>query len=134
MREALDRSYRQVDGTSDAESRQRLDIQGKVADFVGYDSQHGRWLIAESKGGDMYKATQQLENTMNGLLNKTGFQPADVDLRIYTSANNYQRLLTDPRGLGWYFVRDGYLGWMNEADEWVWATINGVRVSVQVSP
>ena len=85
VREALARNYRQVYGTSDAEIRQRLDIQGKVADFIGYDSQHERWLIAESKGGDMLKAVEQLQNTMKGVLDKTGVQAVDILSLIHIS-------------------------------------------------
>jgi RHS repeat-associated protein len=134
VREMLSRRYQQAFGVSDAEIRTNLGIQGKTADFVGYNSGNGRWLIAESKGSDIDMAIKQLQNTMNGLLNKTGFQPGDIDLRVYTNTSNYQRLFNSPGGLGGYLVRDGFLGYTTEAGEWVWQLINGIRVSVQAVP
>jgi len=134
VREALARNYEQVYGTSDAEIRQGLNLQGKVADFVGYNSQYGRWLIAESKGGDMLKAVEQLQNTMKGVLDKTGVQAVDIDLRIYTNAGNLQRLLGSEMGLGGYRVRDGFLGFISDSGEWIWEMINGVRIAIQVHP
>jgi hypothetical protein len=134
VRQSLSRDYQQVYGASDAEIRHGLGIQGKVADFVGYNSQQGRWLVAESKGGDMYKAVQQVQNTMQGVLNKSGATPSNVDLRIYTSPSNMQRLLGSDVGLSGYRVRDGFLGYINESGQWVWELINGVRVSVQMHP
>ena len=134
MRQSLAGDYQQVYGASDVEIRRGLGIQGKVADFVGYNSQQGRWLIAESKGSDMYKAVQQLQNTMQGVINKTGATASNVDLRIYTSSSNMQRLLGSDIGLGGYRVREGFLGYINESGQWVWELINGVRVSVQVNP
>ncbi len=134
VRQSLANDYQQVYGASDAEIRQGLGIQGKVADFVGYNSQQGRWLVAESKGGDTYKAIQQLQNTMQGVINKTGATASTVDLRVYTSSSNMQRLLGSDVGLGGYRVRDGFLGYINESGQWVWQLISGVRVSVQVHP
>lgn len=134
VRQSLARDYQQVYGAFDAEIRQGLGIQGKVADFVGYNSQQGRWLIAESKGSDMFKAVEQLQSTMQGVLNKTGVQAVDIDLRIYTNTGNLQRLLGSEMGLGGYRVRDGFLGFISESGEWIWEMINGVRISVQVHP
>ena len=134
VRESLARNYQQVYGTSDTEIRQGLGLQGKIADFVGYNSQQGRWLIAESKGSDMYKAVKQLQNTMQGVINKAGATTSNVDLRIYTSSSNMQRLVDSNLSLGGYRVREGFLGYINESGQWVWELINGVRVSVQVHP
>ena len=132
VRQSLARDYQQVYGASDAEIRQGLGIQGKVADFVGYNSQQGRWLIAESKGSDMYKAVEQLQNTMQGVLNKTGATTANVDLRIYTNTQSYQRLLTTTPVQGGWTVQNGVLGWWGEANQFVPMIINGVQVLVNV--
>ena len=82
----------------------------------------------------MLKAVEQLQNTMKGVLDKTGVQAVDIDLRIYTNAGNLQRLLGSEMGLGGYRVRDGFLGFISESGEWIWEMINGVRIGVQVHP
>ena len=132
VREMLRGRYQQSFGESDAEIRANLGMQGKTADFVGYNAGNGRWLIAESKGGDMYKAVEQLQNTMQGLLNKTGFQPVDIDLHVYTDAQNFQRLLTTTPVQGGWTLQNGVLGWWNEANQFVPMLINGVQVLVRV--
>jgi hypothetical protein len=132
VRQSLANDYQQVYGASDAEIRQGLGIQGKVADFVGYNSQQGRWLIAESKGSDMYKAVEQLQNTMQGVLNKGGAATANVDLRIFTNEQSYQRLLTTTPVQGGWTVQNGVLGWWGEANQFVPMIINGVQVLVNV--
>ncbi|MFZ1707913.1 MAG: hypothetical protein WAW20_04885 [Anaerolineae bacterium] len=132
VRQSLTRDYRQDYGVSDAEIRQSLGIQGKVADFVGYNSQQGRWLIAESKGSDIDGAVSQLSNTMNGVLQRTGVAASAVELRIYMSASQYQRLLADNIG-GWR-VQDGYLGWLDDIGQWYWANVNGIRILVEQAP
>ena len=132
VRESLARNYQQVYGTSDTEIRQGLGLQGKIADFVGYNSQQGRWLIAESKGSDMYKAVEQLQNTMQGVINKAGATTSNVDLRIYTNAQSYQRLLTTTPIQGGWTVQNGVLGWWGETNQFVPMIINGVQVIVSV--
>jgi RHS repeat-associated protein len=132
VRQSLANDYQQVYGASDAEIRQGLGIQGKVADFVGYNSQQGRWLIAESKGSDIDGAVSQLGNTMNGVLQRTGAAANTVELRIYMSTSQYQRLLSDNIG-GWR-VQDGYLGWLDDVGQWYWANVNGIRILVEQAP
>jgi hypothetical protein len=84
-------------GSTDAQIKKRLGIKGRCADFVGYHPKEGKWLICESKGGDMDTAYEQLKNTMNGLLAKEPASNGKTDLRIYTSPHNYQKLTQEPR-------------------------------------
>lgn len=131
LREALSKTYNQVYGATDAEIRRGLGITGKTADFLGYNAQQNRWLIAESKGGDLDKAFKQLTNTANGLLNKAPDAVGKLDLRIYMNQTQYNKLVQG--GLPGWRVQDGFLGWIDEAEQWVYATVNGVRISVQAA-
>ena len=131
VRDVLARSYEQRFGVTDQEIRTNLGLTGKATDFVGYNAQRGRWLIAESKGADLDSAFSQLGNTMTGLLRYTGSAANNVELHVYMNANQYQRLLAG--NLGGWRARDGYLGWLNETGEWVWAEINGVRILAEAA-
>ena len=129
LRDMLSKTYNQRFGTTDAEIRKGLGISGKTADFLGYNAQQNRWLIAESKGGDLGKAYQQLTNTAQGLLSKVPEATGNLDLRIYMNATQYGKLT---QGLlpGWR-ANNGYLGWLDESDQFVYAIINGAKVLVQ---
>src|SRR5712692_5165517 len=70
VRAALARQYTQPYGATDNAIRNALGMRGPTADFVGHNAQTGRWLIAESKGSDLWKAYEQLQNTAKGLLTK----------------------------------------------------------------
>src|SRR5215203_3988123 len=83
--------YQQPYGTTDAEIRRNLGISGKCADFVGYHSGRGMWLIAESKGGNIYGIEAQLENTLRGLLHIEPEAMEGIELRLYTSTRQYAR-------------------------------------------
>lgn len=122
--------YEQPYGSTDSEIRQRLGITGRCADFVGYRLQDGKWLISESKGSDMDTAYYQLTNTMEGLLAKEPTARGKVDLHIYTSPPNYERLTQDARGLGGNQLRDGFLGNYDTRQVWHYTEIDGVRVRV----
>jgi hypothetical protein len=111
-----------------------LGIKGRVADFLGYNADTGKWLIAESKGNDFGRALTQLQNTMDGLLSKESTAMGNTELRIYTNSAQYQRLLEDPNGVSGYFMKDGFLGWYEGGKDWVYAEINGARVSVLQAP
>jgi len=131
LREALSKTYDQVYGSTDAEIRRGLGITGKTADFLGYEAQQGRWLIAESKGGDLDKAFKQLTNTANGLINKVPDAASKLDLRIYMNQIQYDKLVQGDLS-GWR-VQHGLLGWTDEAGKWVHATVNGARILVQAA-
>lgn len=126
----LNEGYTQPYGASDDQIRKGLRIRGKCADFVGYHTQQGRWLIAESKGSNMDAAYYQLMNTMKGLLAKEPTSKGKTDLQIYTSHDNYKRLIEDERGLSGSRLRDGLLGYFDESKIWHYAEIQGVRIQV----
>ena len=131
VRQLLAKQYEQRYGASDEVIRSTLGIKGKVADFVGYNAKQNRWLIAESKGSDLGAAFEQLENTASALVK---LQPhARLELRLYLDAKNFQTLSQGGKISGWT-IRDGTLGWYNEADEFVHAMIEGIKVLVQVAP
>lgn len=122
--------YTQPYGTSDVEIRQQLGITGKCADFVGYHPELARWRIAESKGSDMDAAYYQLINTAAGLIARVSRAGGKIDLRIYTSPQNYFRMLKNPRGLSGNRLRNGFLGNYVNDQVWRYAEIKGVRISV----
>jgi len=80
--------YQQPYGTTDAEIRRRLGITGKCADFVGYHPEQGRWLVAESKGGDIEAAYLQIANTLQGLLARETAAVGNTELQISSAHNN----------------------------------------------
>jgi hypothetical protein len=83
----------------------------------------------------MAKAISQLQNTIKGLLGKNPGAAGNIDLRIYTNSAQYQKLLQEPNGLAGYQLRDGFLGWMDEAtNSWQYAEINGMRIGVSSVP
>jgi hypothetical protein len=132
--------YEQPFGSSDAEIRTSLNIQDKTADFVGYNRAADRWLVAESKGSDIRGAVDQLGNTVKALFNTdAGATARNTEIRLYTSPEQFSKALQNPEssnGLGGYFSRDGYLGYYNEANEWIYQTINDLdlRIVVQIAP
>jgi hypothetical protein len=125
-----EQGYEQPYGTSDAEIRQTLGISGKCADFVGYDLKRRRWLIAESKGGDIDSAYYQLKNTMQGLLLAEPEARGKTDLHIYTSPENYDVMQNKETGLGGNRLRNSYLGYFDEKRKWHYVEIEGARVRV----
>jgi len=134
LRSLLAREYEQKYGETDSAIRTNLGIRGKVADFLGYNGKSNRWLIAESKGGDIDSAYKQLSNTMKGLLGKESGSAGNIDLRIYSNANQFSKLTgTDGLG-GWRVNSEGLLGWLDEYNRWNYAEIQGVRVTVQSAP
>jgi hypothetical protein len=129
----LSRQYEQRYGDTDSAIRTNLGLKGRVADFVGYNTRTNRWLIAESKRSDIGRAVTQLENTMQGLAGREPSSVGRIDLRIYTSSSHYARLAGD--GLGGYRVNgEGFLGWPDEAGNWIYELINSARVSIQTAP
>jgi hypothetical protein len=135
VRDALtQQGYRQPFGTTDQEVAKNLGIKGKVADFVGYNDDIDTWLIAESKGGDMQKAVTQLENTTEALIAREG--SIKVDLKIYTRPEQYAKFAQEPDGLAGYRLDEhGYLGWNDQTtNQWHYAEIDGIKISVHVAP
>ena len=127
------RGYQQVHGMNDSEIARNLGIRGKVADFLGYNSQQGRWLIAESKGSDIDTAIKQLENTMQGLLAKNpAVRTGDIDLHIYLNERQFIRFFQAKEGWG---ILEGKLGYFDyTAQQWTFYEINGVPIYVYVAP
>jgi hypothetical protein len=124
----LAREYGQPFGESDAEIRSRLGVRGKVADFVGYNREQDRWLIAESRGSDLDFAYLQLLETAERLQVVVPTSACRVSLRLYLSPLQRVRLARD--GLGGWRLRDGLLGWLGESNDWHDAEIAGSRVVV----
>lgn len=122
--------YHQPYGVSDDEIRRNLGIKGKCADFVGYDPERRRWIVGESKGSDMDDAYYQLKNTMKGLLAKEPEAKGKIDLRIYTSLENYDAMVKRKAGLGGNRLRNGYLGYFDEKRKWHYVEIEEVKVRV----
>ena len=118
--------FTQPYGASDEEIRRKLRLKGPCADFVGYNPQSGRWLIAESKGGNLEAAERQLRNTVRALLKQEPAAKGEVDLQIHVDARNYQRLHEDPllsAALGGYYLREGddYLGnYLKHNEHFIW--------------
>jgi len=116
-------------GTNDADIRRRLKINGSCADFVGFHPQRGMWLVAESKGGNLERAEQQLANTLQGLLVIEPEALEAVELRIYMNEQQYSRLLRE--GLAGYLLVEGFLGFMQEMG-FEFTLIQGIRVRIEV--
>lgn len=131
------RGFRQVYGVSDSEIRSNLGINGKTADFVGFDSNQGRWLVAESKGSDMDSAVKQLQNTVRGLFDKERFATINnTELRIYTNQKTLERMQNPQLGTSGWYVKDGYLGYFTDEAKknFVYQTIDGMKVWVGSIP
>ncbi len=88
--------YTQPYGITDGEIRRNLGIRGKCADFVGYHPQLTRWLVAESKGGNIDAAYKQLRNTLVGLLVKRPEAEGKIGLELHIDANNFAKLRVSP--------------------------------------
>ena len=141
VREALRKEgYEQPLGDSDTAIRQNLGLkanEGKIADFVGRNPTTDRWLAAESKGSNFATAIDQLKNTARLLWQQNpSATAANTEFRIYTNAQQYAKLQLSPEAsrLGGYAIRDGYLGYTDNALGWVYETIDGVRVLVMMAP
>lgn len=124
--------YTQPYGSDDNAIAKQLGITGKRADLVMHNPDTGRWLVAESKGGDIDAAYKQLENTTRGL-HAQGVDMSDLDIAVYTSSQQYAKL-TGPDGPGGWQVRNGYLGWLDEFEQWHYAEIDNVRIVVHSEP
>lgn len=135
VRSQLEREgYEQLYGKTHAEIRANLKIEGKAADVVGYNPKTGRWLVAESKGGDIDGAFKQVENTFEFLQRKNPqLDLKQVDLRIYTSSKHFARL-SEADIAGWRINVQGELGWVGESNEWLFADIQGIKVLVYLAP
>jgi hypothetical protein len=132
VRRLLAEQYEQRLGASDEAIRSALGLRGKVADFVGYNARQNRWLIAESKGGNIGDAFDQLANTTKGLLDK--YPGAQVKLRIYVNVEKYS-ILERGGDLGGYVMNaQRQLGWVNELKQWVDAEIAGVKILALQAP
>ena len=111
---------------------QLSDLRGKVADFVGYNARTNQWLIAESKGGNLGDAFDQLMNTTKSLLTK--YPDAQLELRIYVNAEKYEVLRRGGDFGGYAMNTQRLLGWVNELKQWVDAEIAGVKILVLQAP
>jgi hypothetical protein len=129
--------YTEPYGADDTEIARQLGIgkTGDRADIVMQHGETGRWLVAESKGGNMGKAVKQIENTANALRNE-GVALDEMDFSVYTNEMQYEKLQQPPDGVGGYLMNDeGYLGWFNYADDgtveaWQYAEVNNKRIRV----
>lgn len=125
----VNQGYHQPYGTTDAEIRRRLGITGKCADFVGYHPGRGMWLIAESKGGNIDLAEEQLRNTLRGLLDAVPEAVEALELWLYINQRQYNKL--SQHELAGYSLQNGFLGFF-EKQGFRYTTIEGVRVHVEV--
>lgn len=135
VRSQLEREgYEQPYGKTDAEIRANLKIEGKAADVVGYNPKTGRWLVAESKGGDIDSAFKQVKNTFEFLQRKNPqLDLKQIDLRIYTSSKHFARL-SEADIAGWRINPQYELGWVGESNEWIFASVEGIKVLVYLAP
>ena len=124
----VSQGYQQPYGTTDAEIRRRLGITGKCADFVGYHPGRGMWLIAESKGGNIDLAEEQLRNTLRGLLEAVPEAIEALEFWIYINQRQYNKL--SEHELAGYFLQNGFLGFF-EKQVFRFTTIEGVRIHVE---
>jgi len=139
VREALRKEgYEQPLGDSDIAIRQNLGLkanEGRIADFLGRHPTLNRWLVAESKGSDIESAVGQIRNTAQLLWRRgLGADLTNTDLRLYTTQEQYNRLLASVDKQIGYGVQNGYLGYTNELDVWVYETVQGLKILVQVAP
>ena len=112
MRQLLvEQGYEQPYGATDEEIRQSLGVTGPCADFVGYNPQLDKWLIAESKGSDLWAAEIQIANTLMALHLRTPEVGSKLELSIYTNSSQYGRLNQEPHGTGGYYRQGDFLGW-----------------------
>lgn len=127
-RRLVSEGYKQRYGITDAEIRRKLGIRGKCADFVGFHPGRGTWLIAESKGGNLEVAEEQLANTLHSLLLIEPEAIEAVELRIYMSQRQYEHLLQ--KGIGGYSLQESFLGATDEQDVFHFTLIEGIKVLV----
>lgn len=132
VREALQKQYQEKYGNTAEAIRRNLSMQGPTADFVGYDAQGGRWLIAEFKNGtDLYKAWRQLENTTQTFLKR--HPTAKVEGRLVLDARHFAILKNGGRFFN-FGMEHGVLGWYDDAGHFVAGLIEGMKVLVQAAP
>lgn len=122
--------YEQPYGETDDEIRRNLAITGKCADFVGYHPNLDRWLIAESKGSDLWSAEIQLANTLVALLGIQVRAKGKTELRIYTNPSQYSRLGQEPHGTGGYYREGDFLGTKPDGINFEFAQILGYRIRI----
>lgn len=122
--------YEQPYGSTDSEIRQSLGLRGKCADFVGYNPQKGSWLIAESKGSDLWSAEIQIANTLLALLTREPGASGNLELRIYTNRQQYNRLSQDPSGISGYYRQGDFLGLKPDGKTFYFSEILGYRVHI----
>ena len=124
----VNEGYQQVFGTSDAEIRRNLNISGPCADFVGYTASLDQWIVAESKGSNLWSAEMQITNTLAALLAKEPRVSGKVELCIYTNALQYARLSQEPHGTGGYYRQGDLLGSKPAGINFEYAEVLGSRV------
>lgn len=130
----VEQGYEQPYGAQDQVIAKNLGIKGRSADVVGYHRSLDRWLIAESKGGDMDGALQQLRNALNGLRASVKLQPDQVNLRIYTNAHQFAKF-SEADGLSGWRLQNSYLGYRDAGTQhWIFAEIDGLRILVLPAP
>jgi hypothetical protein len=125
-------------GDTDAEIRSNLGIKGKVADNVRFNPETNQWIVAESKGDDILKAVQQLQNTHDGLIKQSPQAIGNVEVKVYTHRDRYNELknpeVPETTRQGYLLDEDGYLKYFDEMrGDWVYETVNGIRVKVEVA-
>jgi hypothetical protein len=131
MRRLLtDEGYEQPYGTTDEGIRHNLQVSGPCADFIGYNPQTDRWLIAESKGSDLWSAEIQIANTLRALLERESEARQKMEVRIYTNLSQYGRLTQEPHGTGGYYRQEEFLGFKPDGIDFHYVEILGYRVRV----
>ena len=131
-RDILAELFDQRWGGDDKAIRATFRIVGKVADFIGQHKDTGRYLIAESKGGNIGEAVDQLQNTANSFFDQVPGAANNTEFRIYTNRANYDKLRDSANnGLAGWQLRNGYLGWIEEeTGQWYYQLIEGHHVQV----
>ncbi len=126
----VSQGYEQRYGTSDTEIRYNLNISGPCADFVGYHPRLDRWLIAESKGSDLWSAEIQIANTLQALHAREPETRKKIELRIYTNPLQYDRLSQEPHGTGGYYRQGRFIGTKPDGINFQYAEILRRRISI----
>jgi len=129
----VSKGYQQIYGENENDIARTLGNTGERADFVGWNPQQGRWLIAESKGGDIQTGVDQLRNAAEALLkHNPAARTADIDFRLYLNEQQFARYSQTTEG---YRILEGRLGYFDyNVNLWVWELIEDRPIEVYVAP
>ena len=123
-------------GQTDSETAQALGIQDvRHADFVGYNEQEDKWLIAERHGATPDVVVEKMTNAMDALLGQEPTANAsNIELKYYLNQDQYRMLTTTQGAAGGYLTLNGYLAWKDEDGNLHYELINGLKIQVLQDP